>query len=119
MTLTPGMVTMDSTDPEPLAAWWAEQTGAEITTTNDGWFVIIAGGTLPYPFAFQKIDEVTPGKNRIHLDFEASDLDAEAEILVAAGATLLARKGDESFRWITLSDPQGNVFDVSGTHQAA
>ncbi|NLG20878.1 MAG: VOC family protein [Actinomycetales bacterium] len=117
MTLTVGMMTTDTTDAEALGGWWAEQTGAEIAETNDGWFVIIRGGTLPVWLAFQKVEEVTPGKNRLHLDLSTeADLDAEVERLLAAGATLVARRGDEHFRWVTLADPQGNQFCVSGKH---
>ncbi|WP_256842916.1 VOC family protein [Ornithinimicrobium cryptoxanthini] len=117
MTLTLGMITTDTTDAEALAGWWAEQTGAQIAETNDGWFVIVRGGTLPVWMAFQKVDGVTPGKNRLHLDLTASgDLDDEVERLLGAGATLVARRGDENFRWVTLADPQGNEFCVSGAH---
>lgn len=118
MTLTLGMITTDTTEPESLAAWWAAQTGAEIAGTNDGWFVIIRGGTLPVWMAFQKVEQVAPGKNRIHLDLHAPDLDSEVDRLQAAGAAVVARRGDESFRWVTLADPQGNEFCVSGRHSA-
>ncbi|WP_417233373.1 VOC family protein [Arthrobacter sp.] len=113
MTLTLGMVTIDTTDAETLARWWAGQTGAGITQTNDGWFVVLEGGGLPVMLAFQKVDAPTPGKNKIHLDLGTSDLDAEVDRLVSAGATLVERRGDESFCWVTLADPQGNEFDVA------
>ena len=117
MTLAVGMITTDTTDAEALATWWAEQTGAEIAETNDGWFVIVRGGALPVWLAFQKVEEVTPGKNRLHLDLTASaDLDTEVERLLRAGAALVARRGDEHFRWVTLADPQGNEFCVSSRH---
>lgn len=114
MALTLGMVTTDTTDPRALATWWAGQTGAEVHDLYDGGFVMLTGGTLPVRLAFQQVDEVSPGKNRLHLDLTAPDLDAEVERLVAAGASLVARRGDESFRWVTLADPQGNEFCVSG-----
>ncbi len=113
MTLKLDMVTVDTEDPMPLAEWWAAQTGAKITETNEGWFVLLVGGGLPLTLAFQKVDEPTAGKNKVHLDLEASDLDAEVDRLVEAGATLIERRGDESFRWVTFTDPQGNEFDVA------
>lgn len=113
MTLTLGMVTVDTTDAESLARWWAEQTGAAVSQANDGWFVVLEGGGLPVTLGFQKVEDPTPGKNRIHLDLGADDLDAEVERLVAAGASLVGRRGDEGFRWVTLADPQGNEFDVA------
>ena len=114
MTLTPGMITTDTLDPEPLATWWADQTGASVTENYGGEFVIVAGGSLPFRLAFQKVPDPTPGKNKVHVDFGAADLDAEVERLVGAGATLVGRRGDESFRWVTLADPQGNEFCVAG-----
>ena len=119
MTLTLGMVTIDTSDAESLSQWWAEQTGAEIAQTNDGWFVVLKGGGLPALLAFQKVDDPTPGKNRVHLDLTAADLDGEVDRLVAAGATIVGRRGDENFRWVTLADPQGNQFCVAAQHDAA
>ncbi|MBD8061889.1 VOC family protein [Oceanitalea stevensii] len=113
MAMTLSMVTFDTTDADSLATWWAEQTGGEVVERNDGWFVMVTGGTLPVLLAFQKIEDPTPGKNRIHLDLTAQDLDAEVDRLLGAGATLVARRGDESFRWVTLADPQGNQFCVA------
>ncbi len=113
MTLKLGMVTINTTDAEPLARWWAEQTDAEITQTNDGWFVVLEGGGLPVTLAFQKVDDRSVAKNSIHLDLSAPDLDAEVDRLLGAGATLVERRGEKSFRWVTLTDPQGNEFDVA------
>lgn len=116
MTLQLGMVTTDTTDAMALATWWAEQTGAEIAETNDGWYVMVRGGSLPVVLAFQRVDAVTPGKNRLHLDLTADDLESETERLLAAGARLVERRGDEHFRWNTLADPDGNEFCVAGRH---
>lgn len=118
MTLMPGMITTDSADPEPLATWWAEQTGASIRQNYGGEFIIVGGGALPLAVGFQKVPDPTPGKNRIHVDWVAEDLDGEVDRLVAAGASVVGRRGDENFRWVTLADPQGNEFCVSAPHGA-
>lgn len=73
--------------------------GAEVLGRNNGWYVILQGGTLPIRLSFQKVEDPTPGKNRIHLDVMAADLDDEVELLLGNGATLVARRRDESFRW--------------------
>jgi len=108
-------VTFDSTDPEPLARWWADRFGADIAANMDGYFVIVAGGSLPTQLAFQKVDDPTPGKNKLHLDLHVDgDLDAEAAAWVEAGATSLGRRNAGDFAWITLADPDGNEFCIAG-----
>jgi Glyoxalase-like domain len=117
MTLTVGMVTCDSTDPVPLATWWAEQVGGELADPYDGSYLLVTGG--PVTLAFQQVDATSPGKNRLHLDLTAPDLDAEVDRLVGAGAGLVERRGDDSFRWVTLTDPDGNEFCVAGRSEAS
>jgi DNA-binding MarR family transcriptional regulator len=118
MALTLGMVTVDTQDARELAQWWAEQTGGELDDSYDGWFVTLKGGGLPVMLAFQRVDDPTPGKNKVHLDLTSADVDAEVDRLVAAGATMVERRGDEQFRWVTMSDPHGNLFDVAADAEA-
>lgn len=115
MTLTLGMITVDSTDPGPLATWWAEQLGGQVVEENDGWFYVVAVPGRP-SMAFQKVDAVTPGKNRIHLDLVAEDRVAEVSRLLSAGAAPIDEHTMGEFTWNVLADPQSNVFCVSGRH---
>ena len=117
-TLTLGMVTVDTHDANALADWWAAQMGADVLERNDGWYVVLGGGTLPIRLSFQKVEDPTPGKNRIHLDVMATDLEAEVDRLLGAGATLVERRGDDNFRWVTLADPHGNEFCVASNAHA-
>jgi hypothetical protein len=112
MALRLGMVTIDTTDAEGLAGWWAERLGAAVTETNSGWYVVLAGDGLPALLAFQKVDDPTPGKNKLHLDLVTDALEPAIDDLVGAGATVVARR-DEGFPWVTLTDPDGNPFCVS------
>jgi predicted enzyme related to lactoylglutathione lyase len=116
MTLRLGMVNFDVQEPAPLARWWADQVGGEVVDPFDGSFLLVTGGALT--MAFQKVDDPTPGKNRLHLDLTADDLDGEVERLVGAGATLVERRGDEHFAWVTLTDPDGNEFCVAASQEA-
>jgi len=117
MTLTLGMITVDTPDAERLGTWWAEQLGTAVAQNHDGWFVVVPAP--PVLMAFQKVEDPTPGKNKIHLDLSAADLDTEVDRLVAAGATLVGRRGDASFAWATMADPDGNEFDVASQAEAA
>jgi hypothetical protein len=114
MTVGIASITFDSADPEMLARWWAERFGAEITANMDGFFVTIAGGSLPTQLAFQKVDDPTPGKNKVHLDVHTDDdLDLEVARWTAAGATSLGKRNVGDFFWVTLTDPDGNQFCIA------
>ena len=116
MTANIASITFDSSNPEPLARWWAERFGAEIIANTDGFFVVVAGGSLPTQLAFQKVDDPTPGKNKVHLDIHTDiDLDDEVARWVEAGATSVGKRNAGDFRWVTLTDPDGNEFCIAGS----
>jgi predicted enzyme related to lactoylglutathione lyase len=112
MTLGIEMITVDTLDPDRLAAWWAEVVGGEVNPLAPGEFVVVALPSGP-KLGFQHVDVPTPGKNRLHIDFNSADLESEVERLVSLGAVETARHsmGDE-FRWVVLADPDGNAFCV-------
>ena len=115
MAATVAMITFDATDPGPLAAWWAERTAGRVEQDNDGWFYIVS---LPQGIrlGFQKVPDPTPGKNRVHLDLVTTDVDAEIERFTQAGANEVRRVVMGDFRWVTLAEPDGNLFCVSADH---
>ncbi len=115
MTLGVETVTFDTVDPDRLASWWAKAVGSDVNAVVPGEFVLVA---LPsgLKLGFQHVDDPTPGKNRLHLDFSAADMEAEVERLVSLGATETERQsfGDD-FHWVVLADPDGNAFCVAAT----
>ncbi len=117
MSLALAMITFDALEPEPLARWWADRFDAEVKPL-DPTFLLVTGGGLPVTLGFQGVPDPTPGKNKVHLDLVVPDIDAEAERLVAAGATNLGERGGAGFRWITLADPDGNQFCVAAQAEA-
>jgi predicted enzyme related to lactoylglutathione lyase len=114
MALNVEMVTFDCGDPWNLAGWWAEQFDGKTQEMIPGEFVAVMRSEGPR-LGFQKVPDPTPGKNRVHLDFSAQDVDAEVSRLTAAGATEVSRtQFSENFRWVVMADPEGNVFCVAG-----
>jgi predicted enzyme related to lactoylglutathione lyase len=113
MALHVEMITFDCSDPATLAGWWADQFGgmAHDLLADEFTVVTLAEGLQ---LGFQRVPDPTPGKNRVHLDFGAADVDEEVSRLTAAGATEVGRHsfGDD-FRWVVLADPEGNVFCVT------
>ncbi|MBS1691969.1 MAG: VOC family protein [Actinobacteria bacterium] len=114
MALHVEMITFDCTDPDALARWWAEAVSGEVNAVAPGEFVAVGQQDGP-TLGFQRVPDPTPGKNRVHIDFQATDMEAEVARLVALGATETERNsfGDE-FRWVVLADPAGNAFCVAG-----
>jgi hypothetical protein len=62
--------------------------------------------------SLQKVPERRVGKNRLHLDLYTSDRAGEVERLLGIGATIYARTPEPDEDFITLVDPDGNLFDV-------
>jgi hypothetical protein len=106
-------LTFDCTDPDGLAQWWAQAVGGQVNAVVPGEFVLVGQGDGPQ-LGFQRVPDPTPGKNRVHVDFAAPDLEAEVQRLVGLGATETGRHsfGDE-FRWVVLADPVGNAFCIA------
>ena len=100
------MVTIDTTDAERLAGWWADRLGATVTETNGGWYVVLAGGGLPALLSFQKVDDPTPGQE------QAAPRPGHRRPRVG-GRRAGRRPGprssgdaDEGFPWVTLDRPR-------------
>jgi hypothetical protein len=64
--------------------------------------------------AFQQVEDPTPGKNRIHVDFSTPDMEEEVKRLVGLGASETGRGNFGDFEWVVLADPDGNAFCVAG-----
>ena len=105
---------IDSTDPAPLASWWAELLGWMITDDEDEDEIANGPSTSPAErerLLFCRVPESKSVKNRLHLDLTPDDQDAE----VARSESLGARRvdvGQGSPTWVVLADPQGNEFCI-------
>ena len=65
---------------------------------------------------FVNVPEGKTAKNRVHCDLIAADLQGEVKRLVNAGATMRFEHEAGDVRWVTVSDPEGNEFDVIAEH---
>lgn len=83
MTLKVEMVTFDCGDAAKLASWWADQFGGTTQELIPGEFIAVMRPQGPR-LGFQNVPDRTSGKNRLHLDFAAEDVDGEVSRLTAA-----------------------------------
>jgi len=112
MALNVESITFDTADPDKAAEWWAQAAGGQLTPYVPGEFVAVERQPGP-KLLFQKVADPTPGKNRIHLDFTAADVDAEVQRLVELGAKEDGRHSMGPVAWVVLKDPEGNAFCVT------
>jgi Glyoxalase-like domain len=116
MALTAHMVTIDCADPKGLAGFWTEALGYVQVADLGGYLMLRpAGGRRGLTVSLQQVPEPKMGKNRVHIDFEASDRVAEVDRLVGIGARLVDEHTYEDFTWNVLADPEGNEFCVSAS----
>lgn len=112
MALNVEMITLDCDDPDQLAQWWAQAVNGEVTAFAPGEFVTVARAGAP-TLGFQRVPDPTPGKNKMHIDFTAADVEAEVTRLVGLGARETGRHSfGEDFSWVVLADPAGNAFCI-------
>ena len=108
-------LTVDSRDPEGLAAFWAAVLDYRVLGREEGCVEIGPeqgfGGAAP-TLVFAPVPDPTPGKVRLHIDLNPTDRDQDEELdrLLGLGATRadVGQTGDES--WHVLADPEGNQF---------
>jgi len=110
---TIGLV-LDATDPEALSRFWAEALGLRRLGAA-GAYVLLSSpsGALP-KLLLQRVGEAKLTKNRMHLDIETRDVDAEVERLERIGARRLDPhpRAEHGSRWVVMTDPEGNEFCV-------
>jgi catechol 2,3-dioxygenase-like lactoylglutathione lyase family enzyme len=107
-------VVVDSADPARLARWWAEVLGYKITLESpDEVCIGHPDPQRPGPaLVFVPVPEAKRGKNRLHLDLNPDDRDAEVERLVDMGARHVDVGQAAGDNWVVLADPEGNEFCV-------
>lgn len=119
MTLNIGAVTFDCAHAATLASFWSEALARPVDPGDDATseFFASIGRSDPTPgspiLMFIKVPEAKTAKNRVHLDLDASDREAEVARLVGLGATVIHDRDEWGTRWTTLADPEGNEFCVA------
>ncbi|SRX94027.1 hypothetical protein [Ilumatobacter coccineus YM16-304] [Mycobacterium shimoidei] len=115
MDVTLYTVTFDCADAAALGRFWSELLHSPLDDGATADFASIgmsADRGSPPHLAFVRVPEDKQVKNRVHVDLVADDLAAAVDRAVELGATRLADRADDSYRWSTLADPEGNEFDI-------
>ena len=109
--VTLGLV-LDCADPVRLSAFWTEALGY-VSIGEVGNYVALFPDGRPGPkLLLQRVEEEKVAKNRMHLDIEVADIEAEAGRLEALGATRVQPESvrEHDMAWIVMADPEGTEF---------
>lgn len=115
MALRVAHITLDCEDPIAVSRFWSAAMGltvADGASPGFAWARHADDENAPKWF-FIEVPEGKTVKNRLHLDLEADDRQAEVARLLVLGASLVEDHDQHGHRWTTLCDVEGNEFCVS------
>jgi predicted enzyme related to lactoylglutathione lyase len=103
---------VDAADPASLARFWAAVLDYQIVYEAPD-EVVIAKDEHTYPgLIFVPVPEAKSVKNRLHIDLNPDDRDAEVARIIDLGATRADVGQSDEVTWVVLADPEGNEFCV-------
>ena len=114
-------VTFDARDPRLLGRFWSRVTGYAVIDERDEFVSLRAPDARGVrQILFLRVEDPSPGKNRVHVDLAARQPQDEIERLVALGASLVDQPIDgrprwrdgNGIKWVVLRDPEGNEFCI-------
>ncbi|TWD74885.1 hypothetical protein FB561_6320 [Kribbella amoyensis] len=106
-------VTFDCADAAGLAGFWARVMGREVDAGGNEYFATVNKHGAGTALMFLQVPEPRTGKNRLHLDLATRNWSDEVDRLVGLGAKRLDEYDEYGAHWITLADPEGNLFDLA------
>lgn len=105
---------LDCTDPQRLAVFWAAALDY-VNVGSAGAYVALypRDGNGP-KLLLQQVTDPKTVKNRMHVDIDAADIEAEAERLIRIGArrTTETSYHEHGNSWIVMTDPEGNELCI-------
>lgn len=118
MTLRLSHTTWDALDPFPIAEFWRELMGWEISEPqcyepgSDECYLITPDG---YTVLFFRVPDAKKIKNRAHMDLvpDGSTRDEEITRAEKLGARIVDDRR-EDLGWAVMADPEGNEFCILG-----
>jgi predicted enzyme related to lactoylglutathione lyase len=104
-------VTIDCKDPKRLATFWSQLLDYKVTYEDDDEVAIERPDETGPALLFGRDPNDKTVKNRIHLDLNPHDQQAEVQRAKDLGATEVDI-GQRDVTWVVLADPEGNEFCI-------
>ena len=110
---TIGLV-LDCADPGRLAGFWSAALDYRAAGEAGAYVVLVPNGRPGPKLLLQQVTEAKAVKNRMHLDIDVADIEAEAARLEALGARRVQpdQLHEHGSNWVLMTDPEGNEFCV-------
>jgi predicted enzyme related to lactoylglutathione lyase len=106
---------LDCAEPQELEQFWRDALGYRTYFSSESAVILVPNDDAnASPLLLQKVPEPKSGKNRMHVDLVADDIEPEVDRLIDLGAKRV-HDGVQSIgevKWVTLLDPVGNEFCV-------
>lgn len=107
-------IVLDCGDAARLAEFWSAALGYLVGDPLEQFVMLrpdARDDARPH-LILQQVPEPKAGKNRMHLDLHAADLDAEMARLIGLGARKLQETPNclGAYCWYLMADPEGNEF---------
>jgi catechol 2,3-dioxygenase-like lactoylglutathione lyase family enzyme len=113
-----GSVVIDCNDFAAMYDFWRQALGyVPREPPEEGWAVLQDPHGVRVNVSLQKVPEQRAGKNRLHFDLYTDDQTGEVARLLELGATRFPRSAAAGEDFVTLADPEGNIFDVIDHHE--
>ncbi len=106
-------VTIDCTDPDRLAEFWAELLRVEVRGRWEQYVGLEPTAPGLPRLVFQQVADPRPAKTTVHVDLHVAGpelLEAAVTRAVALGASEVRENEQDGQTWRTLADPEGNLF---------
>jgi Glyoxalase-like domain len=108
-----GSVVIDCNDFATMFAFWtAALRYVPRDPPEDGWAVLQDPEGAHVNVSLQRVPEPRVGKNRLRLDLYTDDQEGEVARLLELGAARHLRTPGPGDDFLTMLDPEGNLFDV-------
>lgn len=116
MSLSLGAVTLDCLDVTRTATFWSQVLDRPIDPGANEFFAAIGMHADGPGWLFLRAEPRAAGKNPVHVDLVDLDYPAEVQRVIALGASTVGEFDEYGVQWTTLTDPEGNLFDIGRRH---
>ena len=113
MALKTENITIDITDPEKLADWWARAVDGQVNPVAPPFFVAVTRPEGP-GLAFQKVDDPTPARTACTSTSAPPTWRPRSSGWSNSAPAKPAGATSAISSWVVLADPDGNAFCVAG-----